>query len=142
MYAQVTLVGNLVKDPELRFTQAGVAVCNFTLACTKRHYDKDTKAWVDGDTVFMNITAWHQMAENIADTLSKGKQALVIGELVQRSFEDKTGATKTVYEVKADHVGPSMRYMNAKLASTSPNAHPSTNIDPWAIDTQADEAPF
>lgn len=140
MSSTLTIIGNLVKDPELRYTANGQAVVNFTIASTQRTYKKDDNTWQDEQTVFMNCTAWRQIAENIADTFKKGNHVIAVGQLVQRSFEDKTGATKTVYELKAEYVGASMRYTSATI-NTPTSPHPSTKVDPWAVQS-SDEVPF
>ena len=143
MSAQVTLIGNLTKDPELRFTTKGTPVANFTVACTSRIWSKEEQKFVDSNTVFMNVIAWHKLAENVADTFHKGNQCVVIGELQQRSFEDKNGDTKTVYEVKAEHVAASMRF-NSAMLNAKTTAHPSTGMtdDPWATKDPDNEIPF
>ena len=109
---QVMLVGNLTDDPELRFTPNGAAVANFRLAVTPRVREGDT--WKDGETSFFRINAWRDLATHTADSLSKGDRALVLGRLRSRSWEDKdTGERRSVVEVEAEEVGPSLKWATA-----------------------------
>ena len=111
----ITLVGNLTDDPELRFTPSGAAVANFTVASTPRFLDKQTNEWKDGDALFMRCNIWRQAAENVAESLQRGMRVIVTGRLRQRSYETKEGEKRTVYEVEVDEIGPSMRYATAKV---------------------------
>ena len=111
----LTVVGNLTTDPELRFTPAGAAVANFTVASTPRTFDKATGEWQDGDALFMRCSVWRQPAENVAETLTRGMRVMVIGRLRQRSFETREGEKRTVVELEVDEVGPSLRYATAKV---------------------------
>ena len=111
----ITLVGNLTDDPELRFTPSGAAVANFTVASTPRFLDKQTNEWKDGDPLFLACTVWRQAAENVAESLQRGMRVIVSGRLKQRSYETKEGEKRTVYEVEVDEIGPSMRYATAKV---------------------------
>jgi len=145
----ITMIGNLVDDPELRFTPSGYAVANFTVASTPRNYDKKTNEWKDGDTLFLRCSLWREAAENVAETLSKGTRVILSGRLKQRSYETKEGEKRTVFEVEVDEVGPSLRYATAKVTKTSrQNAGNSAgsnsgfasptdtfNEDPWAAST-------
>ena len=110
-----TVVGNLVQDPELRFTPAGAAVANFTVASTPQTFDKASGQWKDGDTLFMRCNVWRQPAEHAAESLSRGDRVIVTGRLRQRSFETKEGEKRTVVELEVDEVGPSLRYATAKV---------------------------
>jgi single-strand DNA-binding protein len=107
----VTIVGNLTDDPEVSFTPNGAAVTNFRLAVTARI--KDGEGWRDGDTSFYRITAWRQLAEHIGDSLSKGNRVIVLGQLRARSWETPEGERRTVVEVQAEEVGPSLRWATA-----------------------------
>jgi single-strand DNA-binding protein len=111
----ITLVGNLTDDPELRFTPSGAAVANFTVASTPRFLDKQTNEWKDGDALFLRCNIWRQAAENVAESLQRGMRVIVTGRLRQRSYETKEGEKRTVYEVEVDEIGPSMRYATAKV---------------------------
>jgi len=147
----ITIIGNLTADPELRFTNQGVAVANFTVASTPRTFDKQTNEWKDGDALFMRCTLWRQPAENVAESLQRGMRVIVTGRLHQRSFETKTGEKRTVIELDVDEVGPALRYATAKVTRATTNtgggaARSSTQppaSDPWGSDAATyDEPPF
>ena len=116
---QITLVGNLTNDPELRFTPSGAAVAKFTVASTPRYMDRQTNEWKDGDTLFLNCQIWRQAAENVAESLTRGMRVIVSGRLKQRSYETKEGEKRTVFEVEVDEVGPSLRNATAKVTKTT-----------------------
>ncbi|HQZ85029.1 MAG TPA: single-stranded DNA-binding protein [Actinomycetota bacterium] len=115
----ITLVGNLVDDPELRFTGSGVAVANFRVASTPRTFDRQANEWKDGETLFMSCSVWRQYAENVAESLTKGTRVVVTGRLKQRSYETQAGERRTVVELEVDEVGPSLRSATAKIARVS-----------------------
>jgi len=112
---QITIAGNLVEDPELRFTPAGQPVARFRVASTPRFLDKNTNEWKDGDSLFLTCNVWRQAAENVAESLTRGMRVIVSGRLRQRSYETKEGEKRTVYEVEVDDVGPSLRNASAKV---------------------------
>jgi single-strand DNA-binding protein len=112
---QITIAGNLVDDPELRFTPAGQPVARFRIASTPRFLDKNTNEWKDGDSLFLTCNVWRQAAENVAESLTRGMRVIVSGRLRQRSYETKEGEKRTVYEVEVDDVGPSLRNASAKV---------------------------
>jgi single-strand DNA-binding protein len=112
---QITVVGNLVDDPELRFTPAGQPVARFRIASTPRFLDKSTNEWKDGDSLFLTCNVWRQAAENVAESLQRGMRVMVYGRLRQRSYETKEGEKRTVYEVEVDDVGPSLLRASAKV---------------------------
>src|SRR5580658_1380874 len=112
---QITITGNLVDDPELRFTPAGQAVAKFRIASTPRFRDNTTGEWKDGDSLFLTCNVWRQAAENTAESLTRGMRVIVSGRLRQRSYETKEGEKRTVYEVEVDDVGPSLRNASAKV---------------------------
>ena len=116
---QITLIGNLTGDPELRFTPSGAAVANFTVASTPRTFDRQSSEWKDGDTMFLNCSIWRQAAENVAETLSKRMRVIVQGRLKSRSYDDREGNRRTVFEVDVEEVGPSLRYATAEVSRTS-----------------------
>lgn len=116
---QITLVGNLTADPELRFTPNGAAVANFTIATTARVYDKNTNQWADGDSMFLNASVWRQYAENVAESLHKGMRVIVVGRLKSRSYETREGEKRTVFEVDVEEVGPALRYATATVNRTT-----------------------
>jgi single-strand DNA-binding protein len=112
---QITVVGNLVDDPELRFTPAGQPVARFRIASTPRFLDKSTNEWKDGDSLFLTCNVWRQAAENVAESLQRGMRVMVYGRLRQRSYETKEGEKRTVYEVEVDDCGPSLLRASAKV---------------------------
>jgi len=116
---QITVIGNLVDDPQLRYTATGQAVASFRVASTPRFLDRNTNEWKDGDSLFMSCSVWRQAAENVAESLQRGMRVIVSGRLKQRSYETKEGEKRTVYEVEVDEVGPSLRNASAKVARSS-----------------------
>ena len=112
---QITIAGNLVDDPELRFTPSGQPVAKFRVASTPRFLDKNTNEWKDGDSLFLTCNVWRQAAENVAESLTRGMRVIVSGRLRQRSYETKEGEKRTVYEVEVDDVGPSLKNASAKV---------------------------
>lgn len=112
----ITVVGNLVDDPELRFTPSGAAVANFRIASTPRTFDRQTNEWKDGEALFLSCSVWRQAAENVAESLTKGMRVVVQGRLKQRSYEDREGQRRTVVELEVEEVGPSLKYATAKVA--------------------------
>src|ERR1700720_3032507 len=116
---QITIAGNLVDDPELRYTQTGQAVANFRVASTPRFLDKATNEWKDGDSLFLSCNVWRQAAENVAEGLQRGMRVIVSGRLRQRSYETREGEKRTVYEIEVDEVGPSLRNASAKVVKSN-----------------------
>ena len=166
---QITIAGNLVDDPELRFTPAGQPVARFRVASTPRFLDKNTNEWKDGDSLFLTCNVWRQAAENVAESLTRGMRVIVSGRLRQRSYETKEGEKRTVYEVEVDDVGPSLRNASAKVNRVARSGGNGTaqggqggarraggqeaqgvqvgsgaDADPWAADSggYSDEPPF
>ncbi|SHN46865.1 single-stranded DNA-binding protein [Cryptosporangium aurantiacum] len=163
----ITLVGNLVDDPELRFTPSGAAVAKFRLASTPRTYDRQSGEWKDGESLFLTCNVWRQAAENVAESLQRGMRVIVQGRLRQRSYETREGEKRTVFEVEVDEVGPSLRSATARVNKTTRGGGGSSSggygssgggntgggapaDDPWAVATPAgsgggsfsDEPPF
>ncbi|MER7363463.1 single-stranded DNA-binding protein [Nonomuraea wenchangensis] len=135
----ITVVGNLVDDPELRFTPTGQAVARFRIASTPRFMDRETSEWKDGQALFLTANVWRQAAENAAESLTRGMRVIVQGRLKQRSYETAEGDKRTVYEIEVDEIGPSLRYATAKVLrvrSSRNTTAPPRSQDPW------DEAPF
>ena len=136
----ITLVGNLVEDPELRFTPSGAAVANFRVASTPRTFDRQNNEWKDGETLFLSCAVWRQAAENVAESLQRGMRVIISGRLKSRSYETREGEKRTVFEIDVDEVGPSLKTATAKVTKTTRSggggygSGPSDN-DPWA--TQA-----
>jgi single-strand DNA-binding protein len=116
---QITLAGNLVDDPQLRYTPSGQAVANFRVASTPRFRDNATGEWKDGDSLFLSCNVWRQAAENVAESLQRGMRVIVQGRLRQRSYETKEGEKRTVYEIEVDEVGPSLRNASAKVTRST-----------------------
>ncbi len=131
----ITVVGNLVDDPELRFTPAGAAVAKFRIASTPRRFNKTTNEWEDGDSLFLTCSVWRQAAENVAESLARGIRVIVQGRLKQRSYEDREGVKRTVYELDVDEVGPSLARATAKVtknpAGGGQRQAPAPGDDPW-----------
>ncbi|MCG0289543.1 single-stranded DNA-binding protein [Streptomyces sp. PSAA01] len=115
----ITVVGNLVDDPELRFTPSGAAVAKFRVASTPRTFDRQTNEWKDGESLFLTCSVWRQAAENVAESLQRGMRVIVQGRLKQRSYEDREGIKRTVYELDVDEVGASLRNATAKVTKTT-----------------------
>jgi single-strand DNA-binding protein len=145
---QVTIVGNLTADPELRFTPSGQAVANFTVASTTRLLDKQTNEWKDGDTVFMRCAVWRQYAENVAESLTRGSRVIVTGRLKQRSYETKEGEKRTVVECDVDDVGPALKNATAKVTKVARQGGGggfggAPSDDPWAspVESGASSSP-
>ena len=115
----ITVVGNLTADPELRFTPAGAAVANFTVASTPRRFDKNSNEWKDDDALFMRCSVWRQAAENVAESLTRGSAVIVHGRLKQRSFETKEGEKRTVIELDVEEIGASLKWATAKVTKTA-----------------------
>lgn len=132
----ITLLGNVVSEPELRFTPAGAAVCKFRIASTPRKFDKQTSEWTDGEPLFLGASVWRQQAENVAESITKGMRIVVVGRLTQRSYEDREGVKRTVYEIDVEEVGPSLKHASAKVTKNASGGQgsvgQSTTQDPWA----------
>jgi single-strand DNA-binding protein len=133
----ITIVGNLVDDPELRFTASGVAVAKFRMASTPRVFNRETNEWKDGDALFLTCSVWRQAAENVAESLARGVRVIVQGRLKQRSYEDREQVKRTVYEIDVDEVGPALARATAKVVKNPSGggqgsvAQKATD-DPWA----------
>ena len=112
---QLTIAGNLVDDPELRFTPSGQPVAKFRIASTPRFYDKQAAEWKDGDTLFLTVNVWRQQAENVAESLTRGTRVVVVGRLQMRSWETQEGEKRTVVEIEADEIGPSLKWATTKV---------------------------
>lgn len=123
----LTVVGNLVGDPELRFTQSGVPVCNFRVASTPRHFDKNRDEWVDGEALFLSCTVWREAAENVATSLAKGSRVVVVGSLRARTYETREGEKRTTFELECEEVAPSLRFASVLIQR---RAHASAASEP------------
>ena len=111
----ITIVGNLTADPELRYTQNGLPVCNFTIASTPKTLDKTTNQWKDGEALFLRASVWREFAEHVAGSLTKGMRVIAQGRLRQRSYQDRDGNNRTAIELEVDEIGPSLRYATAQV---------------------------
>ncbi|WP_295626376.1 single-stranded DNA-binding protein [uncultured Corynebacterium sp.] len=111
----ITLIGNVVADPELRYTQSGAAVANFRVASTPRAFNRDSGQWEDQDALFLTCNIWRDAAENVMESLSKGMRVIVQGRLRQRNYETREGERRTVYEIEVDEVGPSLKFASAQV---------------------------
>jgi single-strand DNA-binding protein len=140
----ITVVGNLVADPELRFTPSGAAVANFTVASTPRTYDKNSQQWVDGEALFLRGSIWREAAENVAESLRKGDRVIVTGNLKQRSYETNNGEKRTAFELDAEEVAPSLKYATARVTKANRNGGGGGGYSAPASDgySNNDEAPF
>ena len=145
----ITLVGNCVNDPELKFLPSGVAVCNWTIASTPRACDKASNEWKDGDPMFLGCSIWRQAAENCAESLTKGMRVIVQGRLKSRSYETRDGEKRTAFEIDVEEVGPSLTWATARVTrndrsgagQSRPQAQQQRPAgDPWAA--RSAEAPF
>jgi single-strand DNA-binding protein len=115
----ITVVGNLTADPELRYTQGGLAVANFTIASTPRTFDRQANEWKDGEALFLRASCWRDFAEHVAGSLTKGSRVVATGRLKQRSYDDRDGNKRTAIELEVDEIGPSLRYATAQVTRTS-----------------------
>lgn len=141
----ITVVGNLTSDPELRYTQNGIAVANFTIASTPRNFDRAANEWKDGDALFLRASVWKEFAEHVAGSLTKGSRVIATGRLKQRSYETKEGEKRTSMELEIDEIGPSLRYATASLTraqSSGPRGGGTGGAgdEPWAPATPNDSA--
>ncbi|SIT85789.1 single-stranded DNA-binding protein [Microbacterium sp. RU33B] len=111
----ITVVGNLTADPELRYTQNGLPVANFTIASTPRTFDRQANEWKDGEALFLRASVWREFAEHVAGSLTKGSRVIATGRLKQRSYQDREGNQRTSIELEIDEIGPSLRYATAQV---------------------------
>lgn len=143
---ELTIVGNLTSAPELRFTQSGTPVANFTVASTPRRYDKQQGGYVDGEALFMRCSVWRDQAESVAESLTKGTRVIATGNLHQRSWETPEGNKRSSVELQVLDVGPSLRFTQAAVTKKGGQggggfAGPQQG-DPWGSPQQTEEAPF
>jgi single-strand DNA-binding protein len=140
----ITVVGNLTSDPELRYTQNGLAVANFTIASTPRTFDRASNDWKDGDALFLRASVWRDFAEHVAGSLTKGSRVVATGRLRQRSYETKEGEKRTSIELEIDDIGPSLRYATAQVTRTSSSRDSGSRgqsaEEPWATSGPAASA--
>lgn len=129
----ITVVGNLTADPELRYTQNGLAVANFTIASTPRTFDRQANDWKDGEALFLRASCWREFAEHVASSLTKGSRVVATGRLKQRSYETKEGEKRTAIELEVDEIGPSLRYATAQVTRASGGAGGGGGSRPQAV---------
>ncbi|MGH1524802.1 single-stranded DNA-binding protein [Leifsonia sp. L25] len=144
----ITVVGNLTADPELRYTQNGLAVANFTIASTPRTFDRQANEWKDGEALFLRASVWREFAEHVAGSLTKGSRVIAQGRLKQRSYETKEGEKRTSMELEVDEIGPSLRYATAQVTRAQSSRGPGGGggfgggapavEEPWAASAPAD----
>ncbi len=140
---QITIVGNVGEDPELRFTPSGAAVATFSVAVTPRRFDRNTNEWKDGDATWYRVNVWRHLAENVAETLAKGMRVIVVGNLAARPWENKEKGTSGVsWEITADAIGPDLTWATAKVTKSSRRTDRDVPPpdDPWAGSTPAGAA--
>ena len=142
----ITVIGNLTDDPELKFTPSGAPVANFTVASTPRTFDRQTNEWKDGDALFLRCAAWRNLAENVAESLTKGQRVIVTGALRVRQFERQDGSKGTSVELNVDEVGPSLKFATAKVtkatrSGSSGGGFSGGGSDPWSSGQPAQQAP-
>jgi single-strand DNA-binding protein len=112
----ITVVGNLTADPELRFTGQGTAMTKFTVASTPRVFDRTKNEYRDGEPLFLTCTAWRELAEHVAESLTKGARVVVVGRLRLSRWETDEGEKRSTYGLDVDEVGPSLRFALAKVS--------------------------
>ena len=141
----ITVVGNLTADPELRYTQTGLAVANFTIASTPRTFDRAANDWKDGEALFLRASCWREFAEHVAGSLTTGSRVSATGRLTQRSYETKEGAKRTSIELEVDEIGPSLRYATAQVTRASSGGgsaggrqQGAVADEPWAASAPAE----
>ena len=147
----ITVIGNLTADPELRYTQSGLAVVNLTIASTPRNFDKQSNEWKDGEALFLRASAWKDFAEHIAGSLTKGSRVIAQGRLKQRSYETKEGEKRTSIELEIDEIGPSLQYATASVTRAQTGQRGATGqqggqkpqkSDAWANGQQGNDEPW
>lgn len=140
----ITVVGNLTADAELKYTQSGLAVANFTIASTPRMLDRASNEWKDGDTLFLRASVWKDFAENVAGSLVKGTRVVATGVLRQKAYETKEGEKRSSLELEVDEIGPSLRYATAVVtrAGSARGSSASASSAPAAVEPWGVEQPF
>jgi single-strand DNA-binding protein len=133
----ITVVGNLTADPELRYTQNGLPVANFTIASTPRNFDRQANEWKDGEALFLRASVWREFAEHVAGSLTKGSRVVATGRLKQRSYETREGEKRTSIELEIDEIGPSLRYATAQVTRAASGGGQSRSQgqvadEPWS----------
>lgn len=140
-HIEITVVGNLTADPELRYTQNGLAVANFTIAATERVYDREAGGFKDGDATFLRATVWREMAEHVASSFSKGQHVIATGKLKQNNYETKEGEKRTSLDLEIDEIGGSVRFGTTTFTKSAPGNQNTQGAVPVAAQTQAQPQP-
>jgi single-strand DNA-binding protein len=141
----ITVVGNLTADPELRYTQNGLPVANFTIASTPRNFDRPSNEWKDGEALFLRASVWRDYAENVCASLHKGMRVIATGRLKQRTYQDAEGNNRTAIELEVDEIGPSLRYARAEVIRAAGNgnaAKPAAQSEQWPDVAPGDSEPW
>lgn len=141
----ITVVGNLTADPELRYTQNGLPVANFTIASTPRTFDRQANEWKDGDALFIRASVWREFAEHVAGSLTKGARVIATGRLKQRTYQDREGVSRTAIELEVDEIGPSLRYATAvvtRAASAGRQQPAAQQSEQWATTQPGESEPW
>jgi single-strand DNA-binding protein len=131
----ITVVGNLTADPELRYTQNGLPVANFTIASTPRNFDRQANEWKDGEALFLRASVWREFAEHVAGSLTKGSRVIATGRLKQRSYETREGEKRTAIELEVDEIGPSLKYATAQVTRAAGGGQSRGQVgsdEPWS----------
>jgi single-strand DNA-binding protein len=136
---QITVIGNLTADPELRYTQNGVAVAGFTIASTPRTFDRASNEWKDGDPLFLRASVWKEFAEHVAGSLTKGMRVVAQGKLRQRTYKDREGNDRTAIELEVDEIGPSLRYATAQVTRSAGNGTSQATRGAYSAPQAAEE---
>lgn len=151
----ITMTGNVVADPELRFTPSGAAVTNFRMAATPRKFNKATNEWEDGESLFLAVAVWRQQAEHVAESIQRGMRVIVVGRLTQRQYDDKDGNRRSSYEIQAEEVAPSLLRATAVVTKANGQKPPQQGYgqqaqgygqqpanDQWSTQGYSAEPPF
>lgn len=136
----LTIIGNLTDRPDLRITQGGVPMCRFTVASTSRTFDKKSNEWRDSEPLFMTCTAWRDLAEHVAESLDKGARVVVVGRLRLSKWETPDGEKRSMMQLDADEVGPSLRFATARINKINRSGPAPSTDDAWTSATPATRA--
>ena len=136
---QITVIGNLTADPELRYTPNGLPVANFTIASTPRAFDRAANEWKDGEALFLRASVWKEFAEHVAGSLTKGMRVIAQGRLRQRSYQDREGNQRTAIELEVDEIGPSLRYATAQVTRSAGNGTSQATGGAWSAPQASSE---
>ena len=128
----ITVVGNVTAVPELRYTNSGIPVVNFTIASTPRMFDKASGEYKDGEALFLRCSVWREFAEHVAGSLTKGMRVIAQGRLSQRSYQDREGNQRTAIELEVDEIGPSLRFATAQVTRTARSHDAAAPSDQWS----------